>query len=191
MKRTMLLKEQLSVIIPEKWEPGHTTQGHTGKPQGSTRRQKRARGRHWPQPFCFFSAAYGSSRARGPIRAAPARLCCSHSNTRSEPHLQAMLPAAPDPYPTEWGQGLNPHPHRDYVRLLTFWATVGTPDHSLYWGFHRRGKAGLALASLNVFSGFRRLSCLVSGPWGIIPFGAWESDKGCDWRYRPRLLHLL
>ena len=26
-----------------------------------------------------------------------------------------------------WGQGLNPDPHRDNVRSLTHWATVGTP----------------------------------------------------------------
>ena len=26
-------------------------------------------------------------------------------------------------WPTEWGQGLNPHPHRDNVRSLNCWAT--------------------------------------------------------------------
>ena len=40
--------------------------------------------------FLFFKAAsvaYGSSWARGRIRAAAANLCHSHSNTGSKPHL--------------------------------------------------------------------------------------------------------
>ena len=42
--------------------------------------------------------AYGSSQARGPIGAAVVGLC-SHSNARSEPHLQPILKliAMPDP----------------------------------------------------------------------------------------------
>ena len=36
-------------------------------------------------------AAYGSSWARGQMRAAAASLCHSHDNTESEPHLQPML----------------------------------------------------------------------------------------------------
>ena len=46
--------------------------------------------------FFFFSryraipATYGSSQARGQIRAAAAGLCHSHSNAGSEPHLQPM-----------------------------------------------------------------------------------------------------
>ena len=42
--------------------------------------------------FGFFRVelvAYGSSQARGQIRAAAASLCHSHSNSRSQPHLQS------------------------------------------------------------------------------------------------------
>ena len=47
------------------------------------------------------SAAYGSSQARGKIRATAASP--GHSNAGSEPHLQTtpQLTAAPDPQPTE------------------------------------------------------------------------------------------
>ena len=43
--------------------------------------------------------AYPSSQARGLIRAAPAGLRYSHSNTGSKPHLQStpQLTATPDP----------------------------------------------------------------------------------------------
>ena len=56
---------------------------------------------------------YGGSQARGRIRAVVASLRQSHSNSGSEPHLQAMphLMAMPDPQPTEQGQGLNPQSH--------------------------------------------------------------------------------
>ena len=61
--------------------------------------------------FCLFAfpraapAAYQGSQARGPIGAASAGLCQSHS----EPYLQPtpQLTATPDPQPTEQGQGLN------------------------------------------------------------------------------------
>ena len=58
------------------------------------------------------SAAYGSSLARGHIRAA-AGLHHGHSHAGSEPHLwpTPQLTATLDPYPTEQGQGWNPHPH--------------------------------------------------------------------------------
>ena len=54
--------------------------------------------------FLFFllfratPAAYGNFQARGPIKV---------------PQLPAYTTATetPDPYPTEWGQGLNPQPH--------------------------------------------------------------------------------
>ena len=61
-----------------------------------------------PAPY-----AYGGSQARSQIRAVAAGLHHSHSNTRSEPHLQStpQLTAMPDPEPTEQGQGLNLHPH--------------------------------------------------------------------------------
>ena len=67
-----------------------------------------------PPPLMLFRAArmaYGSSQARGQIRAIAAGLCQSHSNARSEPCLQPQLTATLDPQPTEQGQGSNPHPH--------------------------------------------------------------------------------
>ena len=64
---------------------------------------------------CVFRAApvaYGSSWARGQIRAAAAGLHYSHSNTRSKPHLQPTahsnarsfkpLSEARDPTTTSW-----------------------------------------------------------------------------------------
>ena len=58
-------------------------------------------------------AAYGGSQARGLIGAVATGLHQSHSNMGSEPHLQltAQLTAAPDPEPTEQGQGSNLQPH--------------------------------------------------------------------------------
>ena len=66
--------------------------------------------------FAFFRAtpaAYGSSQARGQIRAITVSLRHSYSNSGSEPHLQStpQLTATPDSQPTERGQGLNPQPH--------------------------------------------------------------------------------
>ena len=66
--------------------------------------------------FAFSKAAaeaYGSSQARGLIRAVAAGLRQSHSNTGSEPCLQPtpQVTATPDPYPTEQGQGPNLRPH--------------------------------------------------------------------------------
>ena len=53
--------------------------------------------------------AYGSSQARGLIRAAVASLHHSHSNLGSELHLQPtpQLVETPDSQPTEQGQGSN------------------------------------------------------------------------------------
>ena len=50
-------------------------------------------------------AAYGSSQARGPIRAAAASLRHNHTNARSEPHLwpTPQLTAMPDPLTHEQG----------------------------------------------------------------------------------------
>ena len=50
-------------------------------------------------PFRATPAAYGGSQARGLIQAIAASLCHSHSNARSEPHLQPtpQLTAMPDP----------------------------------------------------------------------------------------------
>ena len=70
--------------------------------------------------FLLFRAiptVYGSSQARGRNGAVAASLCHSHRSTRSElclwptPQLMAIL----DPWPTEQGQGLNPHPHTSQV----------------------------------------------------------------------------
>ena len=52
--------------------------------------------------FSLFRAApmaYGGSQARGPIQAVAAGQHHSHSNSRSEPHLQCtpQLMATPDP----------------------------------------------------------------------------------------------
>ena len=58
--------------------------------------------------------AYGGSQARGWIGGAvAASLCHSHSNVGSRLRLQPtpQLMAMSDPYPTERGQGSNPHPH--------------------------------------------------------------------------------
>ena len=68
---------------------------------------------------CLFRAAheaYGSSQVKDRIRAAAANLRHSHSSARSKPHLRPppQLTAMPDPYPTEQGQSLNPHPHGYY-----------------------------------------------------------------------------
>ena len=89
----------------------------------------------WAQDFFFLTAAgaaYGSSWARGQMRAAAAGLYHSHSKAGSQPHLQPTLQlvAMPDPLPTERDQGLNPHTHGHYVKFLTHWATTGNPGLS-------------------------------------------------------------
>ena len=66
--------------------------------------------------FCLFRAAseaYGGSQASGRIRTTAAGPHHSHSNAGSEPCLPPtpQLMAAPDPQPTERGQGSNLHPH--------------------------------------------------------------------------------
>ena len=55
--------------------------------------------------------AYGSSQAKGQIRARAAGLHYSHSNAGSQPCLRFTLKliAALDPGPTERGQGAVPH----------------------------------------------------------------------------------
>ena len=63
----------------------------------------------YEQRFFFFNLfratpiAYGSSQARGQIRAVAASLHHSHSNAGSEPHQQPtpQLTATPDPQPTK------------------------------------------------------------------------------------------
>ena len=66
--------------------------------------------------FPLFKATpmtYGGSQARGQIGAVAAGFHQSHSNVGSEPYLlpTPQLMATPDSYPTERGQGSNPHPY--------------------------------------------------------------------------------
>ena len=66
--------------------------------------------------FCFFRTApmaHGRSQSRGRIRAVAAGLSHNHSNTGSKLRLwpTPQLTAAPDPWPSEQGQGSNPYPH--------------------------------------------------------------------------------
>ena len=65
--------------------------------------------------FLFIQVFFGIFKfwARGPIGAAAASLCQSHSNTISELCLgpTPQLMARPDPPPNEWGQGSTLQPH--------------------------------------------------------------------------------
>ena len=74
--------------------------------------------------------AYGGSQVRGPNGAAAAGLCQSHSNARSELHLQStpQLVATPDPLPTEQGQGSNLQPHGSCSDSLTTEPRRELPD---------------------------------------------------------------
>ena len=56
-------------------------------------------------------AAHGSSQARDRIRATAVSLYNRHSNSGSKPRVLPIpqFTAMPDPQPTEWGQGSNPH----------------------------------------------------------------------------------
>ena len=74
--------------------------------------------------------AFGSSWARGHIGAAAAAYDTGMATL--DPSCICLDPTPqfavmPDTKPTERGQGSNPHPHRDNIRSLTHWATVGTP----------------------------------------------------------------
>ena len=66
--------------------------------------------------FLFRAApmAYGSSQARGGIRATTANLRHSHSSVRYKLRLQPTLQftAMWDPQPTEQGQASSLYPHR-------------------------------------------------------------------------------
>ena len=82
-------------------------------------------------------AAYGSSQARGPIGAAAASLCHSHSNAESEPRLWPNLSS-------RQRQILNPLSEaRDWTWNLMVpswihfcWATTGTPTFFWYLYSH-------------------------------------------------------
>ena len=75
--------------------------------------------------------AYGGSQARGQIGAVATGLCHSHSNTRSETHLQPtpQVMAMLDRWSTEQGQGSNLRPHvlMDASQIHFCWAMTGTP----------------------------------------------------------------
>ena len=91
--------------------------------------------------FSFYSHTHGIWKfwARVQIRAVAAGLCYSHGNTRSKLHLgpTPQLVGMPSPKHTEWGQGLNTHPHGHSVRFLTCWATMGPPGCHILPAFHR------------------------------------------------------
>ena len=91
-------------------------------------KEKSALNYHFFFLFTAAAVAYGSSWARGQIRAAASSLWYSHSSARSELPLwhSLLLVAMPDPWHTKWGQELNPHLHRD-IRSLTHWATIELP----------------------------------------------------------------
>ena len=75
-------------------------------------------------------SAYGSSQARGPIRATSAGLCHSHSNTRSEPHLW------PTPQPQQSGIWATPATHttaHGNAKSLTPWSNLKLMDTSQYF----------------------------------------------------------
>ena len=59
----------------------------------------------------------------------------AYSNTGSKPHLQPMpqLTATPGSFPSEQGQGLNPHPQGHNAGFLTHWATTGTPAPNSFY----------------------------------------------------------
>ena len=83
-------------------------------------------------PLLFFLtailAAYGRTSCSWGLH-------CSHSNIGSEPHLwpKLQLETMLDSWLTDWGQGLNLHPHRDNVRSLTCWATARASHYSFFF----------------------------------------------------------
>ena len=75
---------------------------------------------------------YGSSQARGQIRAAAADLSHSHSNTRSEPMTYARAHDSTGAL-THWVRpGIEPASLWILARFLTHWATIGTPQSFLF-----------------------------------------------------------
>ena len=66
-------------------------------------------------------SAYGSSQARGRIGDAAVSLRHSHSNARSELHLQPTLHLHQRQIlnPLSKAEGSNSHPQRHYIRFLT------------------------------------------------------------------------
>ena len=83
--------------------------------------------------FKVAPVAYGSSWARGQIRAAPAGLGHSHSNAISEPRLRPIpqLMATLDSQPTEQGQELN--------QYLTSWIQAGFVTAEPQWDLQTSG----------------------------------------------------
>ena len=93
----------------------------------------------FPNLFFLFRAtpvAHGSSQARGQNGAVAVGLHHSHHNTRSKPHLWPKLQLRLWQWQilTEWGQGLNLHPHGHYVsHVSNHWTTTGTPSSRTLW----------------------------------------------------------
>ena len=93
--------------------------------------------------FLFFRAtpvAYGGSQARGPIRAAAAGQCHSHSHTGSLIHCVRLR--------------IEPASSWTLVGFLTRCATMGTPENTLVFGkgvprIHRAGEGMEALPQLH------------------------------------------
>ena len=88
--------------------------------------------------FCLFRAmpvAYGSSWARGWIRATAASLHHSHSNARSKLHLQPRCSLRPCRSFNPLSEaGIEPASSWILVRFLTYWATTETPWASSWKG---------------------------------------------------------
>ena len=103
--------------------------------------------------FCLFRAtpeAYGSSQARGQIRATAASLYHSHSKARSEPSLQP----APELMATHWARpGIEPAPHGYQLdsfplchngnsHIFSFLRKLHTDVHSSYTNLPSRNSVG-------------------------------------------------
>ena len=101
--------------------------------------------------FFLFRATLAACRnfwARGGIGAAAMGLCHSHSDARSEPHLQPtpQLTATPDPKPTEWGRGSNLHPFFLFCFVFAFCLLRASPK--AYVGPQARSLIGAVATGL-------------------------------------------
>ena len=91
--------------------------------------------------FLFRAApmTYGSSQARGRIGATGTGLCHSHSNARSEPHLQPtpQLMEMPNSQPTWQGQGSNLHPHEYQSNSILLYHNWSSQEWVFFFSFKR------------------------------------------------------
>ena len=138
--------------------------------------------------FAFFSPApvsYGGSLARVWIRAVAASLRHSHSNTGSEPHLQAILMYAHGNAGslTHWARpGIKLSSSWMLVRFVNRWATTGTPTKIIYYisilvGFLRVLRSPLLVHSLFIYL---FIFCFLGPhPHSIWKFPGW----GSNWYY--------